>query len=111
MSAPQGNEPTPRPVFLEREGYRRRRLIDAVRLLPVIGAFLWLVPLLWLRGGTPSSSSVIYIFGVWALLIALSGLLSRGVKRAAWRSSTFLRPGADEPADGAGGRDGPGGTG
>ena len=34
------------PLFLQRRPYRRRRKIDAARLLPVFGAFLLLLPML-----------------------------------------------------------------
>jgi hypothetical protein len=67
------------PVFLERRSYRQRRLMDFARLLPLLGILLWLVPLLWPQsdaGGTPPegvglsmSSAILYIFGVWAVLI------------------------------------------
>ncbi|MDK3017574.1 hypothetical protein [Pseudodonghicola flavimaris] len=84
-----GSDPGPAkklpPVFLERQSYRRRRLLDAARLLPVLGALLFAVPLLWPQGGaagTPSTSAAIrYIFIVWGLLILctlLFGLLTRG---------------------------------
>jgi drug/metabolite transporter (DMT)-like permease len=73
------------PVFLARTSYRQRRLRDAARLLPILGAALWMIPLLWLRksmaaeGETAQLTSigVIYIFGVWSGLILLSFLLSR----------------------------------
>ena len=35
------------PIFLEKRGYRQRRMMDAVRLLPFLGLMLWMVPLLW----------------------------------------------------------------
>ena len=76
-------------VFLEQETYRRRRVMDAARLLPLLGVALFALPLLWPKPGDPGgegtsvtmSSAVLYIFGVWALLIILSfmfGLKSRG---------------------------------
>nr|WP_294614957.1 hypothetical protein [uncultured Roseovarius sp.] len=40
MSAERG------PVFLARRTYRRRRLADGARLLPVIGTVLFFIPLL-----------------------------------------------------------------
>lgn len=40
------------PLFLARADYRRRRLRDAARLLPVVGALLMLLPLLW-QGQVP----------------------------------------------------------
>ncbi|MGR3379295.1 hypothetical protein [Salipiger abyssi] len=67
------------PVFLERQSYRRRRVIDAARVLPFIGMLLWLVPLLWAEEGAAavrSSSAILYLFGVWALLVLGAVVLS-----------------------------------
>lgn len=69
-----------RPVFLARQGYRRRRLMDAARALPVLGAFLFLIPLLWSGedgGGAPTRVGVVYLFIIWAVLIASAGWLAR----------------------------------
>ncbi|HBM61753.1 hypothetical protein ACFSDD_16460 [Salipiger marinus] len=66
------------PVFLERQSYRRRRLMDAARVLPFLGLLLWLVPLLWPQGqegGVRSSSAIVYLFGVWAFLVLGSAVL------------------------------------
>lgn len=65
-------------VFLERAGYRQRRLRDAARLLPILGAVLWTIPLLWGRQGddSPRANTVIYIFVVWVLLIVLAAVIS-----------------------------------
>lgn len=67
-------------VFLERASYRQRRLRDAARLLPVLGAVLWAIPLLWAPVEPGSSNSVdalLYTFGVWVALIALTAMISR----------------------------------
>jgi len=67
------------PVFLERQSYRRRRVIDAARMLPFIGLLLWLIPLLWREDGevaVRSSSAILYLFGVWILLVAGAAVLS-----------------------------------
>ncbi|MDF3350577.1 hypothetical protein HKX17_10275 [Sulfitobacter sp. KE34] len=67
-----------RPIFLEKRGYRQRRMMDAVRLLPFLGLMLWMVPLLWpvpaaspdpTAPTIPMSVALRYLFGVWALLI------------------------------------------
>lgn len=67
------------PLFLARETYRRRRLMDAARLLPVVGLGLFLVPLLWIgpSGGPGTRMGVVYLFAVWAALIAAAGLIAR----------------------------------
>ncbi|SIT11278.1 hypothetical protein SAMN05421759_1179 [Roseivivax lentus] len=67
------------PVFFERRTYRRRRLQDAARILPLIGAFAWLIPLLWPRGaedGPPMSQALIYVFTIWVVLIVVGAILS-----------------------------------
>lgn len=66
------------PVFLAKARYRQRRLRDALRLLPIIGAVLWLVPLLWPRGaqGASNASALIYMFVVWAGLVVVGALLA-----------------------------------
>lgn len=77
------------PVFVERAAYRRRRVMDAARMLPLLGVALFILPLLWVRPGDPEemggpvpmSTALLYVFGVWAGLIVLSflfGLKSRG---------------------------------
>jgi hypothetical protein len=68
------------PVFLERRSYRQRRMMDALRILPVFGVLLWTFPLFWPAAPDPSdraasvtmSSAVIYVFAVWTLLIVAS---------------------------------------
>jgi fatty acid desaturase len=67
-------------VFVERSTYRHRRLTDAARVLPVIGALLWLLPLLWGLGSDApktTSSAMMYIFGVWLVLVVLSAGITR----------------------------------
>ena len=69
----------PENLSLERRGYRRRRLRDAVRLLPVLGVFLWMFPLFWPVGDraapavVPMSSAMIYLFTVWLIMIVVGG--------------------------------------
>lgn len=78
MSQPQKSK-----IFLEHAGYRQRRLRDAARLLPLLGAVLWAVPLLWQSDapeGENSSGALVYVFVVWAILIGLSFLISRLIR-------------------------------
>ena len=68
------------PVFFQRRTYRRRRLQDAARLLPVIGLFAWLIPLLWPRTADAApamGTALIYLFTTWIILILVGALLSR----------------------------------
>ena len=72
------------PVFLERQSYRRRRIGDAARFIPFIGGVLVMLPLLWQTGGPGAVSTVsafLYIFGVWALMIVLAGLMAPWLTR------------------------------
>ena len=82
------------PKFLARAGYRRRRLADAARLVPIVGAVLMLVPVLWPETGTRTSSAMIYVFTVWAVLIVVIGLMSRRLGRMMRDPDPGARPGA-----------------
>lgn len=96
-----------RTRFVERRTYRRRRLMDIARLAPLIGALLFLVPLLWPRqplqpalGGAPGtamSTAMIYIFSVWVALILFSVGFSLAVRR--WAVHWTGQGGAADPAD------------
>jgi hypothetical protein len=63
------------PLFLARRSYRRRRIMDAARLLPWLGGFLFVLPLFWREATT--ASGLLYLFGAWLFLIVLSFALSR----------------------------------
>ncbi|MEM1073616.1 MAG: hypothetical protein AAGI36_04150 [Pseudomonadota bacterium] len=70
------------PVFLERGSYRRRRMIDALRLIVMFGVCLWMIPVLWPSGpsegaeGVVLSRALFYVFGVWIVLIVVSAVLT-----------------------------------
>ncbi len=80
------------PLFVAPDAYRRRRLRDAARMLPVLGAVLMLLPVLWGGGeGQPPRSTAIdglYLFGIWGVLIVAARLMAPGL--------------ADDPQDGTG---------
>lgn len=71
------------PMFLERQSYRRRRVMDAIRLLPMLGVVIWMVPLLWpvtqgTQEGLRTSVALQYLFGGWIVLVAIGwGLWAR----------------------------------
>ncbi len=74
------------PLFLAKEGYRRRRLHDAARLVPVFGLFLLLLPILWAPAETSArdtSADGMYLFGIWAALILTAAGLAPGLRRTA----------------------------
>lgn len=83
MSGTERVEPeqeAPRRLFLERRSYTQRRLLDAAKLLPLVGLVLWMLPLVWpsasREGAISGSGATLYIFAIWALLIALGGFLA-----------------------------------
>ena len=71
------------PLFLARSGYRKRRKMDALKMLAFFGALLWLIPAIWPSnpGGESEplamSRALYYIFGVWIVLIVFSFVLTR----------------------------------
>ena len=83
------NRPTPPfkragrpPVFLERRTYRQQRLSDALRLLPVFGAILVLLPGFWPGTALSSTADVLrFVFAAWALVIVLGLVLARAEAR------------------------------
>lgn len=90
--------------FVERRTYRRRRLMDTARLLPILGAVLFAVPLMWpdpdpypapgSHGGMRMSSAITYIFLVWAGLIIVSIAFGAAVRR--WAEHWTAGGGYDE---------------
>ena len=73
-------KPPRSPLYLARETFRRRRTMDAARLLPVLGVFLFLLPRLWDGGdggGAQTAREGLYIFAVWAGLIVAAAALAR----------------------------------
>lgn len=102
MTSPDDEQqPTPtRPsVFLERQSYRRRRLADAARLLPFLGAVMLALPLLWPddsggSGGVPLSSAIFYIFACWGVLILIAVIFGIAARRLSARDGSA--PEADQ---------------
>ncbi|SMD11702.1 hypothetical protein [Primorskyibacter flagellatus] len=73
---PVGPRPT---IFVEKQTYRMRRIMDAARLVPLLGVVLFAIPLLWPRGpdmGIMTSRTILYLFGVWVVLILVTMRLS-----------------------------------
>lgn len=87
-----------RPLFLAKGVYRRRRLRDAARLLPILGVFLLLLPLLWgAADGKGADRTVVYVFGIWGLLIAFAAYLAPSLARPENDEPPLVRP---DPPDG-----------
>lgn len=83
--ADPGRKSTARRLFLERRTYRRNRLQDAARLLPVLGAFLFFGPVFILTTeagvGGRTGGWMVFFLGVWLGLIALTALVSWALRR------------------------------
>lgn len=77
-----------RPLFLERASFRRRRLEDAARVLPVLAALLVVVPVWWVPGRVSFAAGAVWLFSLWAVLIVLIWALHRALRRA---DATTLR--------------------
>ena len=65
-----------RRLFLERGSFRRRRMRDAGRMLPIAMLLLMLLPLLK-DGEARLSGVLIYLFVLWGAVILCAALLSR----------------------------------
>ena len=69
-----------RTEFLDRSSYRQRRFRDAARWLPIFAGVLMLLPLMWPHE-TPdqsqTSNGIVYLFGLWVILVVLAFVLSR----------------------------------
>lgn len=75
-------KPSRQPLFVARRAYRRRRLIDAARMLPVLGFGLMVLPMLWApKDGSASETATdgIYLFVIWGVLIVGARLLAPGL--------------------------------
>ncbi|MBS0126742.1 hypothetical protein [Thetidibacter halocola] len=96
MSA-EGPARRARPLFVARETYRRRRLRDAARALPVLGLLLWMVPLLWPLNteAVSASGALVFLFTVWAGLVIVAGALVSAMN-ATDRGAAVPDPLADE---------------
>lgn len=132
MAARGGSLTLPDPEFLGREAYRRRRLVDAAYLLPVVGTVLFLLPMAWSGAGLPDAGpdlgpegslasrvdarrsladAGLYLFTAWAALIAAAAIISRRLSRhdAAGSEPPPIQDGdqdGDQGGDQDGGRDG-----
>lgn len=94
------------PLFLRPASYRRRRRRDAARLLPFVGIFLVLLPILWAPvAGFERSTATdgIFLFAVWAGMIAAAFAIARSL--AGSDEGAGDDPETDAPAPHAGERE------
>lgn len=89
-----------RPLFLEQSSYRRRRLGDAARVLPVLALVLVLVPVWWVPQAVSLTAGALWLFGLWAVLIVLTAALHIALgaaDRKAWaRGEDDSQTGAED---------------
>lgn len=76
-----------RARFLERKTYRRARLEDAARLLPLLGLFLFISPIAIQSTARPGESGgtvdwLWFFMGIWLGLIVLAAFVSRALSRS-----------------------------
>lgn len=71
-----------RPLFLERASFRRRRLGDVARILPVVAALAIFVPVWWMPRLVSFGGGATWFFALWACLILSIRLLHRALLRA-----------------------------
>ena len=78
-------KPKASALFLARSLYRKRRLSDGAKLLPIFGAVLLLLPLLWVHQSGPERSSTatkwVYLFIVWSFLILAAACLAKSLNK------------------------------
>ncbi|MFV0293799.1 MAG: hypothetical protein ACK5II_11550 [Paracoccus sp. (in: a-proteobacteria)] len=72
-----------RPIFLERAAYRRRRLQDAARLLPLVTLLMLLLPVWLVPHALSGAAGVVILFLFWVLVILASALIHRRLGRKA----------------------------
>ena len=92
--------PRARLLFLERAAFRRRRLEDATRLLPVLAIIAVILPVWWLPGAVSFARGATWIFSLWAGLILATAALHLAIARAD-RAAEPPEPPTDPAADDA----------
>lgn len=73
--------PSDRRLFLGRQAYRRQRMIDATRMVPVAFAILVVVPPLWRPAAFSFASGVLWLGGGWLATIAITAALNSAIGR------------------------------
>lgn len=83
--------PGKRVEFLDKASYRQRRIRDGARILPVFAAIMMALPLMWPRGDegqSLTSSGMLYLFGLWFVLVVLAFAISRVLRPSEAEDST-----------------------
>ena len=83
------------PLFLARDSYRKRRLRDGARVLPIFGLILFLLPLMWPAVPQMVLAHWAFVFALWVALIGLAAILASGLGERETASSQEM---ANTPA-------------
>lgn len=68
-----------RRLFLGRAAYRRQRMIDATRILPVLLALIFLLPPIWRPASFSFATGTLWLGGGWLATIIVTALLHRKI--------------------------------
>ncbi|MER5170414.1 MULTISPECIES: hypothetical protein [Thioclava] len=80
--------PAKAPLFLARRSYRLRRVMDALRLLPLLGLVLFVLPGFFVLRPAHVAVLGLYLFAVWAGLIVVTAILSRRLEHVLAEAGT-----------------------
>ena len=75
--------PRTRRLFLGREAYRRRRLLDATRVVTVLFALAALLPPIWLPHYFSYGRGAVWLAVSWTTTILVSAALNHALARPA----------------------------
>jgi hypothetical protein len=79
------------PQFLDLKSYRRKRLLDAAKLLTLVGAIILIFPAssLFVVPDSPTapSATALYLFGVWLVLILCAAFLAPRLQNGGTRDA------------------------
>lgn len=89
-------------LFLPKDTYRERRVVDAIRLWPILGVICFVLPIIWTGTGKSNVGAMGYLFSVWAVLILGGALLSRRLRGEA---GAELSPEGEQASAGTFGED------
>ena len=89
-------------TFLARETYRRRRIIDGVRVVPIVALLLFMLPMLGAAQMARSTAMAgMYLFAAWFAAILATALITRALARSPGGvGADPLEPGSQDPAEG-----------
>ena len=68
-----------RRLFLGRSAYRRRRVADATRIVPILFAMSALVPPIWFPQHFSYARGAIWLAIAWTITIVVTALLHRAL--------------------------------